>query len=100
MTNDFWFIEESPVTENNEASEEIKEPQSELSKEINSSENDKNAKEEAPAAPVEASSEPPRGLGMHRYVDTCNWYLHQFIYNIYPFLLLFFHPHLFVHLHV
>ncbi|XP_031640835.1 uncharacterized serine-rich protein C215.13 [Contarinia nasturtii] len=55
--------EETPATENNEASEEVKHPQSELKED--SLENEGNAKEEeAPPALVEASSEAPRGLGL------------------------------------
>lgn len=57
------FAEETPATENNEASsEEVKDPQND-SKEINSTEIEGYAKEEAPPALVEASSEQPRGLG-------------------------------------
>lgn len=56
------LTEETPVTEIDEAPEEIKDTQSE-SKEPSSSENEGNAKEEAPAL-VEASSEQPRGLGL------------------------------------
>lgn len=54
-------IEETPATENNEASDDVKDPQSE-SKETNNTENEGNAKDEAPTL-VEPSSEAPRGLG-------------------------------------
>lgn len=61
----FWLlsVEESfPATE---SSEEEKEQQQSESKETNnSSENDGNAKDDAPAALIEASSEQPRGLGL------------------------------------
>lgn len=62
-----WLAEETPATENDEASDEVKEPQSE-SKETSSSENEGNAKDEAPAAVIEASSEQPRGLGLCVYL--------------------------------
>lgn len=62
------MAEETPATESNEAFDETKDPQSE-SKEANDSENEGNAKEEAPAAVVEASSEQPRGLGT--YIRSC-----------------------------
>lgn len=64
------FTEETPVTENNEASEDVKNQQSEL-KETSSLENEGNAKEEeAPPAIVEASSEAPRGLGSFTHFMT------------------------------
>lgn len=59
----FAHTEETPATENNEASEDVKDPQSE-SKEPSSSENEGNSKEEVPPALVEPSSEAPRGLGL------------------------------------
>lgn len=57
-----FALEESlPATE---ASDELKEQQSESKDTNNSAENDENAKDEAPAALIEASSEQPRGLGL------------------------------------
>lgn len=57
-----FVVEETlPATE---PSDELKEQQSDSKDTNNSAENDGNAKDEAPAALIEASSEQPRGLGL------------------------------------
>lgn len=57
-----FAVEESlPATE---VTDELKEQQNESKDANNSAENDGNAKDEAPAALVEASFEQPRGLGL------------------------------------
>lgn len=63
-----FCTEEIPATESIQTSDEEKDPQNE-SNETNNTETEGNAKEEAPPALIETSSEPPRGLGS--FVISC-----------------------------